>query len=72
MVLNSPNKDDSDFYHRVMGEWKNTRSHELILSGDWNLVLNPELVSQNYKPINNPERREKVIDMTNELSLLDI
>ena len=70
--LHSPNKDDPDFYDRVMGELKKTRSQELILTGDWNLVLNPELDSQNYKHINNPKRREKVIDMTNELSLVDI
>ena len=70
--LHSPNKDDPDFYDRVMGELKNTRSQELILTGDWNLVLNPELDSQNYKHINNPKCREKVIDMTNELSLVDI
>ena len=55
-----------------MEELKNTRSQELILTGDWNLVLNPELDSQNYNHINNPKCREKVIDMTNELSLVDI
>ena len=55
-----------------MGELKNTRSLELILTGDWNLVLNPELDSQNYKHINNPKCREKVTDMTNEFSLEDI
>ena len=59
MVLNSPNKDDSDFYDRVMGELKNTRSQELILTGDWNLVLNPELDSQNYKHINNQNAEKK-------------
>ena len=70
--LHSPNKDDPDFYDRVTGELKNTRSQELILTGDWNLVLNPELDSQNYKHINNPKCREKVIDMTNEFSLVDM
>ena len=70
--LHSPNKDDPDFYDRIMGELKNTRSQELILTGDWNLVLNPELASQNYKHINNPKCREKVIDMRKELSLVDI
>ena len=35
-------------------------------------MLNPELDSQNYKHINKPKCREKVIDMTNELSLVDI
>ena len=57
--LHSPNKDDPDFYDRLMGELKNARSLELILTGDWNLVLNPELDSQNYKHINNPKCREK-------------
>ena len=70
--LHSPNKNDPDFYDCVIGELKNTRSQELILTGDWNLVLNPELDSQNYKHVNNPKFREKVIDMTNELSLVDI
>ena len=39
--LHSPNKDDPDFYDRVMGELKNTSSQELILTGDWNRVFNP-------------------------------
>ena len=35
-------------------------------------MLNPELDSQNYKHINSLKCREKVIDMTNEFSLVDI
>ena len=31
--LRSSNKGDPDFYDRVMGELKNTRSQELILTG---------------------------------------
>ena len=67
--LHSPNKDDPDFYDRVMGELKNTSSQELILTGDWNLVLNP-VIHRIIKIL--ITQREKVIDMTNELSLEDI
>ena len=70
--LHSPNNDDPAFYDRVRGEIKSIRNQELIVAGDWNLVLNPELDSQNYKHTNNPKCREKVIDLTNELSLVDI
>ncbi|WP_419584354.1 reverse transcriptase domain-containing protein, partial [Thiolapillus sp.] len=70
--LHSPNNDDPAFYDRVRGAIKSIRNQELIVAGDWNLVLNPELDSQNYKHTNNPKCREKVIDLTNELSLVDI
>ena len=64
--------DDPAFYDRVRGAIKSIRNQELIVAGDWNLVLNPELDSQNYKHTNNRKCREKVIDLTNELSLVDI
>ena len=40
--LNSPNNDDPAFHDRVRRAIKSIRSQELILAGDWNLVLNPE------------------------------
>ena len=60
--LHSPNQDDPDL----------TRSQELISTGNWNLVFNPQWDSQNYKHISNSKCREKVIDMTNEFSLVDL
>ena len=41
--LNSPNNDDPAFYDRVRGAIKSIRNQELIVAGDWNLVLNPVL-----------------------------
>ena len=70
--LDSPNNDDPAFCDRVRGAIKSIRSQELILAGDWNFVLYPELDSQNCKHTNNPKCREKVLDLTKEFSLVDI
>ena len=70
--LHSPNNDDPAFYDRARAARKSIRSQNLILVGDWNFVLNPELDSQNYNHTNNSKCREKVTDLTNELSLVDI
>ena len=70
--LHSPNNDDPAFHDRVRRAIKSIRSQELILAGDWNFVLYPELDSQNCKHTNNPKCREKVLDLTKEFSLVDI
>jgi hypothetical protein len=42
-----------------------------LLCGDFNLVLNPSLDTQNYHNVNNPKAREKVLKLMNDIQLLD-
>ena len=37
--------------------FKEYQNHNIIIAGDWNLMLDPQLDSYNYKHINNPKAR---------------
>ena len=67
-----PNDDSPQFYHKIQDTLNNLQNHNLILGGDWNLVLNPALDYFNYKHNNNPKARDKVLTMLSDLDLLDI
>ena len=69
-----PNDDQPDFYInleqniiRTSGETDN-----IIIAGDFNLVMNFDLDYCNYVRRNNVEAREKVLDMMDNLDLIDI
>ena len=40
--------------------------------GDWNLLLNPNIDGVNYKHLNNPNSRQKVLKLMSDLHLYDI
>ena len=42
------------------------------MCGDFNLVLNPELDCYNYKHVNNPNARQKVIDIIKDNDYVDV
>ena len=47
-------------------------THLIIIAGDWNLVLDPNLDDHNYKHHNNVKARERVEDLIVNLGLTDI
>ena len=67
-----PNRDSPEFYDKMeehvseMGLW------DIIMGGDWNLVLDPNTDYCNYKHVNNPLARDRVEDMISNLDLTDI
>ena len=65
-----PNKDEPDFYKNLKEKIKNLEN--LIIAGDFNLVLDPSKDYYNYKHINNSNSKQVVEDMTFELDLCDI
>ena len=65
-----PNRDDPDFYCKI--KEKITNLENIIMAGDFNLVLDPSRDYHNYKHVNNPRARQAVDDMTQELDLSDI
>ena len=61
--LYAPNKDSPLFFEKVKDILQsNTQTFAMIL-GDFNLVLDPILDSQNYKHLNNPRARKVLLDM---------
>ena len=67
-----PNRDNPDFYNDLANEIKQINVDNIIIGGDFNLVLNPTLDYYNYKHINNPKAKEMVHNIINELELNDI
>ena len=55
-----PNRDDPNFYEELNNTVLKYGNKNIIMMGDWNLLLNPAIDGKNYKHINNPNAREKV------------
>ena len=43
-----------------------------MICGDWNLVLDPEIDTENYRHINNPNARQVVLKFIDEDQYIDI
>ena len=67
-----PNKDDPEFYNILTDKLKEIQYDNVIIGGDFNLVLDPSRDYHNYKNINNPRARDAVDHLTDELQLSDI
>lgn len=67
-----PNKDDPDFYVNLNEKIKQFAPDNIIMGGDWNLVLDFDLDYYNYKHNNNAKAQEKVEQIMIDLDLTDI
>ena len=70
--LYAPNEDDPTFFENIFKIIENSDTKNLILVGDWNLVMNYEMDTLNYKKINNIKAREKPLTYIEKLNLIDI
>ena len=70
--LYGPNRDNPEFYENVQDRILNLQTPNLIMGGDWNLVLNPDKDYKNYLHINNPRAQDKVNELMSELNLIDV
>ena len=60
--LYGPNDDKPKFYKELRQKYKTLNNDNIIMCGDWNSVINPDLDTNNYLHINNPRARNKVLD----------
>ena len=60
--LYGPNDDKPKFYKELRQKYKTLNNDNIIMCGDWNLVINPDLDTNNYLHINNPRARNEVVD----------
>ena len=67
----APNKDSPDFFTSIREKVENSNSDYCIICGDFNLVIDPNKDSYNYKHINNPQARNYLIDSMNTFGLKD-
>ena len=55
-----PNDDRPQFYRKLQQQISDFESDRVIICGDWNLVLDSETATENYRHINNPRARKEV------------
>lgn len=68
-----PNSDTPNFYSELRNKidsYLNTQ--HIIIGGDFNLVMNKDLDSMNYKHLNNPKARIEVLKLMETFNLVDI
>ena len=71
--LYGPNDDKPKFYKDLRQKYKALNNDNIIMCGDWNLVINPDLDTNNYLHINNPRARSEILDsIIEEDDFLDI
>ena len=71
--LYGPNDDKPKFYKELRQKYKALNNDNIIMCGDWNLVINPDLDTNNYLHINNPRARSEILDsIIEEDDFLDI
>lgn len=67
-----PNRDNPEFYNNLREKIKQFTVSNIIIGGDFNLVLDPSRDYHNYKNINNPRAKETIDNMITDLDLNDI
>ena len=69
--LYGPNADNPNFYLEIFKKIEEIGNTEFIICGDFNLILDPEKDCTNYKYVNNPRAREKVLEFIESNYLTD-
>ena len=67
-----PNSDNPNFFKQISSHIDNIHNTDIIICGDYNCVLNPELDYYNYKGINNAKARETVLEIINDKYLITV
>ena len=72
VTLYGPNTDNPSFYREIKNVILQNNPEYYILCGDFNMILDPGIDCSNYKHINNPNARNEVLNMVQELNLCDV
>ena len=70
--LYGPNQDNPNFYTNIKQKVSEFENEQVIMRGDCNFVLDPDLDYNNYLHINNPKARKVILDYIEEANLLDV
>ena len=71
-TLYGPNQDNARFFEHIQPLLENDSADYNIVCGDFNLVLDPNLDTYNYKHLNNPNSRKSVLKIMNDNDLCDL
>ncbi|GFO33597.1 endonuclease domain of the non-ltr retrotransposon line-1 [Plakobranchus ocellatus] len=67
-----PNRDEPSFYQILEERIKLMQNQNLIIVGDWNLLLDPDMDGENYLHIYNPRARQAMHKLISNLNLIDV
>ena len=68
----APNNDQPEFFHKLVVEMQKHENQEIVIGGNFNLVLDENIDSAQAQYKNNTESAEFVNNTMNELSLVDV
>ena len=69
--LYGPNSDNPGFYIELFKKIEDVGNTEFIICGDFNLIVDPEKDCTNYKHVNNPKSREKLLEFIESNNIID-
>ena len=67
----APNKDCPNWYDDISAILDTNDQDYVFICGDFNIALDPEKDTYNYKHVNNPQSRRKVLDIMSTYNLKD-
>lgn len=67
-----PNDDRPHFYKTLRKNINDFNNENVVICGDWNLVLDPDMDTENYRHVNNPNARLEVLKFIDEDQFIDI
>ena len=71
VTLYGPNKDKPTFFENINLILDELGNEHIIMCGDFNLVLEPEIDTENYQHVNNPNARNKLLEIIENKNLID-
>ena len=66
-----PNFDNPVFFQNIFQHIEDIGNLDFILCGDFNLIIDSEMDCYNYKNINNPKARDKVLEYIDTYNMID-
>ena len=69
--LYGPNVDDPNFFQNIFDYIEDIGNSDIIICGDYNCVLDPDLDYYNYKTVNNAKARDKILELMSTKYLQD-
>ena len=72
VALYGPNNDSPSFFREIKELLNNENSDYIIVCGDFNLALDQEIDTYNYKNKNNPQAKRALLEILSEHDLSDI
>lgn len=71
ITIYGPNEDSPGFYRKIKTIIDDFNNPHTIICGDWNLTLDQNLDNYNYIHVNNPQAKQTVLLMKEDLDLVD-